>query len=301
MSVVAADRARLAFDQVCAALQPRPLGGAAYAGDPVPVQWGVPYGGLLLAQALAAATRETAEDLVPRSVHAYFVGVGRDDEPVRLEVHRIADSRATAWRRVDVRQGDRLLLHAEAMLSRERPEEPGAPRHERAMPVVPSPEELRNVGEDLAPYSDTFTPWGVDSAFDLRYVGAPPRLDAERAGPAPATSQAWVRAAGEVPDDPRLAYALLAYASDLCLLDPCLRPAGLWFGEGSAAGLSLDHSMWFHARPRLDDWLLFDQHSPALRGGRGLGVADVLAQDGELLCSAAQLGSIRPRSTGENA
>lgn len=294
MAQLAAERAHLAFRQVCAALRPRPVGGSAYVGDPVPVQWGVPYGGLLLAQALAAATLETPVDFVPRSLHAYFIGVGRDEDPVDLHVTSIGDSRSTAWRRIDVTQGGRLLLHAEAMLSRDRPDDSG-PRHTRDMPTVPGPEGLRNVGEALSGYTDTFTPWGVDSAFDLRYVDLPPRVGAEESEDAPAVSQAWVRAAGPVPEDPRLAYALLAYASDMCLLDPCLRPAGLWFGEGSAAGLSLDHSMWFHAPARVDDWLFVDSHSPALRDGRGLGVADIHAQDAELLCSVVQLGSIRPR------
>ena len=292
----AGDRARLAFRQVCAALRPRPLGGAAFTGAPVPVQWGVPYGGLLVAQALAAALHETAEDMWPRSLHAYFIGAGRDDEPVHMQVTTIKESRSTAWRRVDVTQDDRLLLHAEAMFSKDHEEEPG---HAQEMPLAPPPEQLTNVGEELADYSDAFTPWGPDSAFDLRYVGIPPRVGAAAWGTGPATSRAWIRAAGEDPGDPRLAYALLAYASDMCMLDPCLRPSGLWFGEGSAAGLTLDHSIWFHAPARIDDWLLFDLQSPVLRGGRGLAVGDVHARDGELLCSVAQLGSIRTHLRGD--
>ncbi|WP_114423125.1 acyl-CoA thioesterase [Nocardioides houyundeii] len=257
----------------------------------MPVQWGVPFGGLLVAQALAAATATTASDLWPRSLHAYFVGVGSDEEPVDLRVADVADSKATAWRSVDVSQGGRLLLRAEAMFSRDRP----GPDHARTMPQVPAPDDLTNVGVDLAPYPGTFTPWGPDSAFDLRHVDAPPRIAAEATGPGEATSQVWLKAGGADPGDPRLAAALLAYASDMCMLDACLRPAGLWFGDGSASGLTLDHSMWFHAPARVDDWLLLDLHSPAMRGGRGLGVADIYARDGELLCSVAQLGSIRPQ------
>ncbi len=32
---------------------------------------------------------------------------------------------------------------------------------------------------------------------------------------------------------------------------------------------SLDHAMWFHGPFRADEWLLYDQHTPAASGAAG--------------------------------
>lgn len=223
-------------------------------------------------------------------MHAYFLEVGRDDEMVDLQVTDSRAGRSSCWRSVDLVQAGRTLLSAELMFSKNRK----GPHHQDPMPEVPPPRDLVNVGTALEPYlSDTFSPWDRDSPFDLRYLTPPLRLSADPDMPNAARSGVWLKAAGSADHDRTLATALLIYASDMCMLDPCLRPHALWFGSGSASGLSLDHSIWFHAPARVDDWILVDQRSPAMAQGRGLGLAEMYARDGELLCSVAQLGSVR--------
>lgn len=281
--------AREAFAAVCRALRPTPLpGGSLFTGAPVPNHWGLPFGGLLAAQALAGAAATVPDNRLARSLHLYFVGSGHADRPVEISTANAGDTRSTSWRSITVVQDGHLLVRAEAMFAASRP----GPSHQSAMPVVPPPEDLPDVEACLAPYDDVFRPWDRSSAFDLRYVSRPPRIAAVVGDRAP-RSQVWVRAAGDVGHDPHLAAALLTYASDLCMLDAALRPHGLWFGEGSASGLSLDHSVWFHATPRVDDWLLIDLRSPAGNGGRMLGIADIHSRDGEILCTVAQLGAVR--------
>jgi len=283
--------ARVAFDTVCRALRLTARGPSAFEGAAVPVSWGHPYGGLLLAQAYAAAAATVPAGRSVRSMHAYFIEVGHDDVAVDLEVTEVRDGRNSCWRSVDLIQDEHLLLTAELTFSGDR----DGPGHQDPVPAAPPPEQLANVGTDLEPYlADTFRPWDADSPFDLRYVTTPLRI-AAAAGNAPgeARSQVWLKAAGRIDDDPILATALLVYASDLRMVDPCLVPHGLWFGRGSATGLSSDHSIWFHAPARVDDWILMDQRSPAMSDGRGLGLAEMYAADGELLCSVAQLGSVR--------
>ena len=58
---------------------------------------------------------------------------------------------------------------------------------------------------------------------------------------------------------------------------------------------SLDHTIWFHRPFRADEWWLFDQHSPSASGGRGLSLASVFTQSGELVATVAQEGLIRFR------
>ena len=63
---------------------------------------------------------------------------------------------------------------------------------------------------------------------------------------------------------------------------------------------SLDHTIWFHRPFRADEWWLYDQHSPAAQGGRGLAFAEVFTQDGTLVASVAQEGLIRLRSVTDS-
>lgn len=276
-----------AFDELCEILRPVRLTGNTFRGEPPSVEWGVPFGGLLVAQALAAASATVPEGLWIRSLHAYFIEVGRADQAVDIHVDHVHDGRSTSWRSAKLQQNDRLLLKADMMFSRDST----GLHHQDPMPAAPSPEDLVNVGLALESHDDAFRPWNADSPFDLRYVADPPRIAAASSNHS-ASSAVWFKANG-TSDDRALNAALLAYASDMCMLDSCLRPHRLWFGPTSASGFSLDHSMWFHAPARIDEWILHDQRSPVMENGRGLALGRMFTQSGELLCSVAQLGSIR--------
>jgi len=52
--------------------------------------------------------------------------------------------------------------------------------------------------------------------------------------------------------------------------------------------------MWFHGPFRADEWLLYDQHTPAASGARGLATGRVFTRDGRLVASVVQEGLIRP-------
>jgi acyl-CoA thioesterase-2 len=56
---------------------------------------------------------------------------------------------------------------------------------------------------------------------------------------------------------------------------------------------SLDHAMWFHRPFRADDWLLYDQQSPSVSGGRGLGIGRLFTRDGVHVVSMVQEGLLR--------
>ena len=97
-----------------------------------------------------------------------------------------------------------------------------------------------------------------------------------------------------VPDDGDIQRVLLAYVSDMSLLDTSLLPHGKSiFSDIQVA--SLDHAMWFHRPFRADDWLLYAQDSPSASGGRGFNRGAIYRRDGTLVASVAQEGLIRPR------
>ena len=67
------------------------------------------------------------------------------------------------------------------------------------------------------------------------------------------------------PDDPAIHQSVLAYASDMTLLDTSLIPHGRTVFEPEIQPASLDHAMWFHRPFRADEWLLYAQDTPERR------------------------------------
>ena len=94
----------------------------------------------------------------------------------------------------------------------------------------------------------------------------------------------WLRADGDLPDDPLLHVCLMTYASDMTLLDSVLLRHGLSWADGSTTGASLDHAMWFHRPFRADRWLLYAQESPSAAGARGLARGEVFTRTAAWWC-----------------
>ena len=97
----------------------------------------------------------------------------------------------------------------------------------------------------------------------------------------------WLKTRGSLPDDSVLHRALLAFVSDMSLLDTALLPHGKSiFSDVQVA--SLDHAMWFHRPFRADEWLLYVQDSPSASGARGFNRGAIYRRDGTLVASVAQ-------------
>ena len=248
------------------------------------------FGGQVAAQALVAGVRTVDPAYVVHSLHSYFLRPGDTAVPIVYDVEALRDGRSFATRRVVARQHGRPIYFQTANFQRE---EEGL-EHQDRMPDVPSPEEgLDIVGLMRAnknPEADALAKeW---ASLDARYLG-----DSRHGLPEdparPSRARMWIRVQEALGDDPRMHLAAFTYASDMSLLG-----ATLAAHERNAADVqmaSLDHTIWFHRPFRADEWWLYDQHSPAARGGRGLAFAEVFTQDGVLVASVAQEGLIRPR------
>ena len=95
------------------------------------------FGGQVLSQALAAATR-TVDALLAHSLHAYFLTPGSFDRPVLYEVERIRDGRSFNTRRVVAIQEGQPIFSMDVSFQID---EVGF-EHAHPMPNVPVPEEL---------------------------------------------------------------------------------------------------------------------------------------------------------------
>ena len=103
----------------------------------------------------------------------------------------------------------------------------------------------------------------------------------------------WFRCRGKVPDDDCLHRVLLAYASDFHLIGTAPLPHGLSSLKGNVRMASLDHALWIHRPPRVDDWLLYSCDSPNSSGSRGMSRGLIFDRQGTLIATSAQDGRIR--------
>ena len=116
-----------------------------------------------------------------------------------------------------------------------------------------------------------------------------------RPEPVAPEAHTWLRAIGRLPDDQNLHCAVLAYASDMTLLDIACYPHGVSWIDARMEQASLDHAMWFHRPFRCDEWLLYAQAVPVQAVGRAFARASVFTRAGALVASVAQEGLSRFR------
>ena len=114
--------------------------------------------------------------------------------------------------------------------------------------------------------------------------------------PMPPKFHVWIRATGPLPDDPTIHQAILAYASDMTLLDSTLVAHGRSVFDKTIQAASLDHALWLHRPFRADNWLLYAQESPFTGSARGFARGSIYTREGVLVASVAQEGLIRHRA-----
>ncbi len=245
------------------------------------------FGGQVAGQALVAAGR-TVEHGQVHSFHCYFLRPGDPRIPILYEVDRIRDGRSFTTRRVVAIQHGGAIFNLDASFHQQ---EPGL-EYSAPMPEAPPPESLPTFKERVQAYLNDIGSWADrERPIDIRMCEPLDRPPRQWRAP---TTAVWMRADGRLPDDAMLHACVLAYASDLTLLDVTVRPHGLvWSPERKLMMASLDHAMWFHRPFRADEWLLYSQTTPASAGGRGLATGSIFTRDGALVASVAQEGLIR--------
>jgi len=250
------------------------------------------FGGQVLGQALVAATR-TVEGRQCHSLHAYFLRAGDPAVPILYQVDRSRDGASFTSRRVVAIQHGRPIFTLEASFQRE---EEGFD-HAFDMPEVPVPESLVAAETLRAQVAGRLPPdlralALLPHPIETRPVDPRPYFAPEKRPPG---AMHWIRADGAMPDDPALHRAVLAFASDMSLLDTGLYPHGIGWFDNKVQLASLDHAMWFHRPFRADQWLLYVQDSPSASGARSFNRGMLFARNGMLVASVAQEGLMRPR------
>jgi len=255
--------------------------------------WQRVYGGQVIAQALVAAVRTVDASRPPHSMHAYFILPGDPKVPLIYDVDRIRDGKSFTTRRVTARQHGHPIF---SMLVSFHEHEDGLD-HQADMPQVTPPEELPGEG-DMRDKLFSKMPEAVRRYYERErpIEMRPVELDRYSGTKYPdGRFNVWFRTTGRLPDELAIHQCVLAYASDLTLLDASLARHGRTLFESEFMAASLDHALWLHRPFRADDWLLYAQDSPNLHGSRGFSRGLIFTRDGTLVASVAQEGLVRLR------
>lgn len=264
-----------------------------FRGRSPKVGWQRVFGGQVIGQALVAAQRTVDAERQVHSLHGYFMRPGDPEHPIIYEVDRIRDGGSFTTRRVvAIQHGHAIFSMSVSFQIIEKGLE-----HSFEMPDVPHPDQLASEKElaeqfiDHAPES-VRKYWQRERPIELRPTDLTHFISGKKLPP---MQNVWFRATGKIPNDPAIQQSVLAYASDMTLLDTSLYAHGRAIFDPKLQVASLDHAMWFHRPIDMQKWHLYTQDSPNASGARGLTRGSIFSEDGQLIASAVQEGLIRVR------
>lgn len=247
------------------------------------------FGGLLLAQALVAAGRTAPSSHQPLAIQADFLHGVPTDRSLRWEVERLGEAKSMSARRATLRGTDGSELFT--AVSRWGTVRDDLPSYDAVVPLdVVQPEALRDL-DDRFGQTDVPTWWRMRRPVLFCHVDSPPYT--RPALPVRNHQTVWVRARGQMPTDATLRAALLAYVTDMSIVEPAFAVVGSTRHGSSSRLLSLSHSLIFHAPSDLSSWHQFDTRCRTLAQGRAVGNGEVFDRAGRHIASATQLALVK--------
>jgi acyl-CoA thioesterase-2 len=230
--------------------------------------------GIIAASVLSTSTTvETG--FRPAALHATFVRAGVPEIPLELRIEPVHEGRSVALRLVRVVQvepDERVV--ASCTIRFHRSAEVSAPAWESspAGPVV-APGIGRREDAVVATME-------LLDGFDIRAAVVPGSVERRVMHPY------WAKATVPVPDRPGVDEALVALLSDLGVSNDAASPE-LSFRERRRA-VTLDHALWWHSPPSVDEWLLVDAAPVRGASGRGIARGTISTEDGTVVASFVQ-------------
>lgn len=279
------------LDELITLLSLEPIEEDIFRGQSQDLGYRQLFGGQVLGQALSAASYTVPEDRTAHSLHGYFLRRGDPSLPVVFIVDRVRDGKTFTSRQIKAIQKGKTIFFCSASFHQA---ETGF-EHQITMPKVPHPDALESEASLIAKQIDNLPTHVLERVKRGRPIEIRPVSDFNPFAPRvePAIRQVWFKADGDVPDVASLHRYLLAYTSDFNLLTTSLLPHGKGFTDLDMEVASLDHSIWFHAEPKMNEWMLYAMDSPWAGDARGLSRGHIFSQEGKLIASVCQEGLIR--------
>lgn len=252
------------------------------------------FGGQVVSQALHAAYQTVPEDRFCHSLHSYFILPGDLEIPIRYEVTVLRDGGSFTTRSVTALQEDKVIFMMACSFQLDQ----AGLNHQIDMPLVKEPEELFSWGDIAAQFGAMLPKQlhrfvSADRPLDFKPVEIPNPFEKKNYDP---VSNVWMKFIDAKPEEYSLPilHQLIAYSSDYNVLSTALMPHASVAHFGNTQLASLDHSLWFHRKPKLDDWLLLNVESPSASNTRGFTKGNIFNRTGQLICSLTQEGLMRP-------
>ncbi|KAK7292668.1 hypothetical protein RJT34_15519 [Clitoria ternatea] len=223
--------------------------------------FGKVFGGQMIGQALAAASKSVDCLKVVHSLHAYFILPGDLHMAIIYQVHRLRDGKSFASRKVDAIQKGKIIFSLLVSFQLLPMEE----LRERRLIDPRLPIAYRN---KVA--KSQFIPWPIEIRFceyeiSTNQTKSPPSL------------RYWFRVKGKLSDDDQTLHrCVVAYASDLIFLQVSLNP---------------HREKGFRTRSHVQQD--FEIFTPSACNARVLVTGQMFNQKGELLVSLVQEGLAR--------
>ncbi|KAK9237531.1 HotDog domain-containing protein [Lipomyces kononenkoae] len=231
------------------------------------------------------------------SMHCYFVLAGDSTLPVLYKVQHVRDGHSFSTRTVQARQRGRCIFTTtisfqvpEVTQLSHQPDYPGAllPQPEELPDFTTIAGELRKNGiitkSEVASAEQLSSITPMETRLVISEYPDGTRQDEKK-------NYLWVRAKGKIRNEEAHAMAL-AYFSDSGLLGTSTRVNGINSND-IAMMVSLDHSIYFHAPFKADEWMLYQMESPWTGSARGLVIGKIFTRDGVLVASIVQEGIVR--------
>lgn len=238
------------------------------------------FGGHVAAQALVTAGQTVDPAHHVHSMHAYFLRPAVAELPVLYQITPTRDSKSFSTRAIGATQQGLEVFSATASFHRP---EAGVLTRQVDAPHLADPDRLDST---------------QDTALALRWESEWPSWDIRPEPSSTRTDQIniWMRTRQPLPDDPFVHACALTYASDMTMIPTAVAAVGLHPVDHGLFASSLDHSLWFHAPFRADEWLLHQQVPVLAACGRAFVTSRVFDRAGRLVASVAQEGLFRQLS-----
>ena len=237
----------------------------------------VVFGGQIMGQMItAAAMLEPGKQV--KNLHTVFARAGTVMQPVDYTLDHFHSGRAFGSVEAVAAQGDRVLSRGLLLMDAG---EPDVIRHQVPQFPVSGP-------DSHAPSEG----W-EDPTVELRIVDGVDLMTTDATGDP--ELGIWMRW-NDLPDNPAIHQALLAWYTDPFLIASAMRPhegiGQVQAHETLSTGV-ITHTLTFHEAFRADEWLLIANRSQHAGGGRTYGDGHVFTEGGHLVASFVQTNMIR--------
>ena len=241
----------------------------------------VVFGGQILAQMIIATALDGAGDKEVKSIHAIFARPGTYGQILEYEVDWMHTGRTFASATVTAVQAGRVMARGLVLLSAD---EPDLIRHTSVtMPDVAGPEDPAGRPDHrVIPGAEALIVGGVDTWSDDEPVGPPEQF-------------VWTRYP-EPTGAPIVDQAILSWATDGYLIGTAMRPHAEYHEGRAHRTIStgvVSHTINFHDRFDVSQWLLLANESVWAGRGRTYGRCNVWTRDGRLVATYTQDNIVR--------